>query len=207
MKRSTRTVTALAATTAATLAVAGAASATAYSATHPNRFGHTEVRAGIPSHTPRFVVSSPEWKGGKVPAAGYANVFGCSGANHAPTVRWSGAPASTRSYAVSLFDPDAPTGSGFWHLMTWDIPASTTTLAGATPAGAVSGPNDAGATGYLGPCPPAGDGVHHYVLRVVALDVPSLGLPATSTPAVASFSMAMSGHIVGTAELTATARR
>ncbi|MFI8086349.1 YbhB/YbcL family Raf kinase inhibitor-like protein [Kitasatospora sp. NPDC086009] len=206
MKRSTR-VTALAATTAATVALAGAASTAAHSATQSDRFGHTEVRTGVPRHTPRFTVTSPDWRSGTVPAAGYANAFGCSGANQAPTVHWSGAPAGTRSYAVSLFDPDAPTGSGFWHAMTWDIPATVTTLTGATPAGAVAGPNDTGATGYLGPCPPAGDRAHHYVLRVVALDVPGLGLAATSTPAVASFSMAMSGHILATAELTATARR
>ncbi|GAA1227517.1 hypothetical protein GCM10009665_17510 [Kitasatospora nipponensis] len=206
MQRTTRTLISAAATTAAAVLALGTATA-AHSATHPDRFGHTRVRASIPQHTPRFTVTSPELAHGTFPAADYASSFGCTGANHAPSLHWSGAPASTRSYAISMFDQDAPTGSGFWHWMTWDLPGTTTTLVGPAPAGMVTGTTDAGTAGYLGPCPPVGDVAHHYVIRVVALDVPTLGLAADSTPALASFSLAMSGHIVGTAELTAAARR
>jgi Raf kinase inhibitor-like YbhB/YbcL family protein len=101
-----------------------------------------------------------------------------------------------------MFDPDAPTGSGFWHWVTWDIPATGRTLPSET---AVDGTNDAGAAGYLGPCPPEGDRAHRYQVTVLALDTASLGLPASTPPAYASF--ALGGHILGYARITATAKR
>jgi Raf kinase inhibitor-like YbhB/YbcL family protein len=144
-----------------------------------NQFGFTAVRSGIPE-----------------------GASGCHGGNQAPRLRWSGAPAATQSFAVTMFDPDAPTGSGFWHWLTWDIPAGVTSLDGALPAGVVSGTNDAGLTGYLGPCPPPGDRTHRYRLTVFALDVPSLGLPATTRGAVVAFSMRL--HILAFGRLVAT---
>lgn len=192
--------------TAATVALAVVATAvTASAAGRPDRFGHTDVRAGIPKHTQHFEVSSADLKSGVFPAADYAATFGCTGENHAPDVSWSGAPAGTRSFAVTMFDEDAPTGSGFWHWQNWDVPAGTTAVAGTLPPGAVAGTNDTGATGYLGPCPPAGDIPHRYVIRVLALDVPTLGLPAGTPSALTAFTLG--GHVIGEGEVVATAAR
>src|SRR3954464_7593957 len=84
--------------------------------------------------------------------------FGCAGKNISPHLSWSGAPDGTKSYAITCFDPDAPTGSGFWHWLAWDIPAKTTLLDSAdgkdAPKGGKSGTSDYGMTGYGGPCPP-----------------------------------------------------
>lgn len=104
--------------------------------------------------------------------------LGCSGKNISPDIQWKGAPAGTKSFAVTLFDPDAPTeGSGWWHWTVFNIPADATSLpAGVSvmgesrlPNGAVLGRTDFGVPGYGGPCPPAGDAPHRYILRVYAL--------------------------------------
>ncbi|WP_114855038.1 YbhB/YbcL family Raf kinase inhibitor-like protein [Brachybacterium sp. YJGR34] len=102
------------------------------------------------------------------------------GENLSPDLRWSGAPAGTESFAVTCFDPDAPTGSGFWHWIAWDLPATATSL----PLGVardetsmVQAVNDFGRPGYDGPEPPAGP-PHRYIFTVHALPVPSLGLEA-----------------------------
>src|SRR6266567_2775664 len=95
--------------------------------------------------------------------------FGCTGGNVSPALRWSGAPAGTKSFAVTMYDPDAPTGSGWWHWVVYNIPAAVTSLpAGAgdpgknlLAAGATQGNTDFGAAGYGGPCPPPGDKPHH----------------------------------------------
>jgi Raf kinase inhibitor-like YbhB/YbcL family protein len=168
-----------------------------------NQFGFTAVRSGIPEGASRFDLTSPDLQNNRpFTQSEIANIFGCHGGNQAPRLRWSGAPAATQSFAVTMFDPDAPTGSGFWHWLTWDIPAGVTSLDGALPAGVVSGTNDAGLTGYLGPCPPPGDRTHRYRLTVFALDVPSLGLPATTRGAVVAFSMRL--HILAFGRLVAT---
>ena len=166
-------------------------------------FGFTAVRSGIPEGASRFGLTSPDLENNHpFPQSEVANVFGCHGGNQAPRLRWSGAPAGTRSFAVTMFDPDAPTGSGFWHWLTWDIPAGVTSLDGALPTGAVSGTNDAGLAGFLGPCPPPGDRTHRYQLSVFALDVPSLGLPAATRGAVLAFTMRL--HILAVGRLIAT---
>lgn len=167
-------------------------------------FGFIPVRSGIPEGTSRFRLTSPDLENQKrFPQSEVANIFGCTGGNHAPRLRWSGAPAGTKSFAVTMFDPDAPTGSGFWHWLTWDIPAGATSLnAAALPVGAVSGTNDAGLTGYLGPCPPPGDRTHRYQLTVFALDVTTLGLPSSVRAAVVGFSMRL--HILGFGRLIGT---
>jgi Raf kinase inhibitor-like YbhB/YbcL family protein len=133
------------------------------------------------------------------------------GQDISPQLSWSGAPAGTRSYAVTVYDPDAPTGSGFWHWAVADIPATVTDLpAGAgddtgslLPAGAVQLPNDARLARFIGAAPPAGHGRHRYVVVVHALDVATLGVPGDATPAYLGFTIA--GHILGRAVLTATA--
>lgn len=165
-------------------------------------FGFVHVRSGIPEGTMRFSLSSPDLQDHKrFPQSEIANIFGCHGGNQAPRLRWSGAPAATKSFVVTMFDPDAPTGSGFWHWLTWDIPSHTTSLnAAALPAGAVAGTNDAGLIGYLGPCPPPGDRVHRYQLTVYALNVSTLNLPPGTRAAVVGFSMRLS--ILGFGRMT-----
>jgi len=123
------------------------------------------------------------------------NSFGCSGKNLSPALHWSGAPAATKSFALMVYDPDAPTGSGWWHWVLYNIPASATDLgvgAGAVgstllPAGAVQGRTDFGTMGYGGPCPPAGDKPHHYIFTLYALKVDKLDVPGDASPALIVF--------------------
>jgi Raf kinase inhibitor-like YbhB/YbcL family protein len=179
---------------------AGATTALAAS----SQFGYRAVRAGLPAGLPHFSVTSTDLVAGKpIPA----RFWGCTSAGVSPELSWAGAPAGTKSYVVTMFDPDAPTGSGFWHWVAWDIPATTTSLpTGATlPPGAISGENDGGTVGYTGPCPPAGDRTHHYEITVVAVGVPSLGLPPSAHAAVVGF---VAGHnALASAQLVATARQ
>ena len=128
---------------------------------------------------------------------------GCGGDNRSPQLAWSGAPAETKSFAVTCFDPDAPTGSGFWHWLLFNVPASVTSVSAGEPApsGSTSGRNDYGKSGYGGPCPPAGDGPHRYVFTVYALDVPSIeGIDAGVGGAALVFNMR--GHVLAQGTLT-----
>ncbi|MFD3582758.1 YbhB/YbcL family Raf kinase inhibitor-like protein [Streptomyces sp. NPDC058683] len=217
MRKTTRAAAALAAVAAVTTGVTtanadtGAAhdrghTAARSASAHDGGYGYSRVRKGVPDSAARFAVSSPDVRdGGTFPADAYADSFGCSSGNRQIRLAWHGAPQGTRSYAVTLYDPDAPTGAGFWHWLTWDIPTTDTALGGTLPTGAVAGTNDAGQTGYLGPCPPVGDIAHHYRITVYALDTPSLDLPATTPATVTTFTM--SSHVIGYATLTASARR
>ncbi|WP_410592272.1 YbhB/YbcL family Raf kinase inhibitor-like protein [Amycolatopsis sp. lyj-23] len=134
-----------------------------------------------------------------------------SGKDRSPQLSWRGAPAGTKSYAVTVYDPDAPTGSGFWHWAVADIPATVTELpegagdptGSGLPEGAFQLPGDTREARFLGAAPPAGHGPHRYFFVVHALDVASIGVPADATPAVLGFTMA--GHVLGRAVLTATA--
>jgi Raf kinase inhibitor-like YbhB/YbcL family protein len=113
--------------------------------------------------------------------------FGCEGENTAPTLAWSGAPEGTQSFAVTVYDPDAPTGSGWWHWFAFNIPADVMELPGgdAMPAGAIELANDYGATGFGGACPPPGD-VHRYQFTVHALGT-TLDLDDSVSNALAGF--------------------
>ncbi|MCX4097565.1 YbhB/YbcL family Raf kinase inhibitor-like protein [Nocardia sp. alder85J] len=165
-----------------------------------------QIRSGIPTGVATFHVTSPDVRDGQsFPADELANSFGCTGGGHAPRLQWTAAPTGTRSFAVTMFDPDAPTGNGFWHWLAWDIPATAGAAPDAVATAAVAGTGDAGTTGYQGPCPPTGDPAHHYRITVLALDVPTLGLPAATPPALATFSMY--SHIIGYARMVVTAQR
>jgi Raf kinase inhibitor-like YbhB/YbcL family protein len=140
-----------------------------------------------------FSLSSPDMRdGGTLPAAQVANSFGCSGENLSPALEWSNVPEGTKSFAVSLYDPDAPTGSGFWHWVMFNIPADVTTLpAGISPEkgapdGAIQSRADAGYPGFLGACPPEGE-THAYVFTVTALDTPTLDLDTSASGALIGF--------------------
>ena len=158
-----------------------------------------------------FTVSSPDMPDGRVARAQFANVMGGPGDNLSPRIEWHGAPANARSFVVTLYDPDAPTGSGWWHWAVANIPATVNALArgagtdpAALPAGAFEVNTDMGVHGYLGPLPPPGE-THRYVITVTALDVPRLELPPTATPALLAFMAA--GHTVGKASFTAQGSR
>ena len=123
--------------------------------------------------------------------------FGCSGGNRSPHLAWSGAPVGTKSFAVTCFDPDAPTGSGFWHWLVVNIPPQIAELpldAGnpkstLLPKGALQTRTDFGAAGYGGPCPPAGDHPHRYLFTVFAVGVESLPVKADTSAAVVGFQL------------------
>jgi len=149
----------------------------------------TEVVAGEP-------LSQPQLSG----------VMGAGGDDVSPELSWTGFPAGTKSFAVTVFDPDAPTTSGFWHWAVANLSSSVTSLPrgasqGGLPVSAVQLRNDAGYAGYVGAAPPPGHGPHRYVFAVHALDVERIELPAEATPAYLGFNMF--GHTLARAVLSA----
>jgi Raf kinase inhibitor-like YbhB/YbcL family protein len=141
-----------------------------------------------------FTLKSNE-VGGQASAAQVFNGMGCTGKNISPQLSWENAPAGTKSFAITMHDPDAPTGSGWWHWVLFDLPASTKELkSGAgdvakklTPAGSIQSITDFGQYGYGGPCPPEGHGFHRYVVTVHALNTDKLGLDKDTNPATVGF--------------------
>src|ERR1700733_1062058 len=120
--------------------------------------------------------------------------FGCSGKNISPALAWSGAPRGTRSFAVTVYDPDAPTGSGWWHWVVYNMPGTLTGLpegagnaVGNLPAGAVQSHTDFGTPGFGGPCPPAGDKPHRYIFTVYALKAERIDAPDEASAAMVGF--------------------
>ena len=151
---------------------------------------------------PTFTLESPDFaEGQKLPDWARAD-----GGNRAPTLRWLGAPEGTKSFAVTLFDPDAPTGSGFWHFAAYDIPASTTELVASEPLPEPAKilKNEVGQRGFMGAAPPPGHGPHRYFFTVSALSVEHLDISEDATPAVLGFTLRASllarAQLMGTQE-------
>jgi Raf kinase inhibitor-like YbhB/YbcL family protein len=160
---------------------------------------------------PAFALTSPDFDdGGTLPQWARSAIFPAGGEDRSPALHWAGAPAGTKSFALTCYDPDAPTGSGFWHWAVRDIPGDVSSLpsdagnpdAALLPAGAVTLRNEIGLERFLGAAPPAGHGEHRYVFTLSALDVDHLELDPGATPAILGF--ALLGHIIGRAQLTAT---
>lgn len=157
-----------------------------------------------------FRLTSPDIKpGGNIGVDQTFNDFGCSGKNVSPALEWSGAPKDTKSFALLVHDPDAPTGgAGWWHWVVYNVPASTTKLAqgagkgdgSGLPAGAASGVTDFGSPGYGGPCPPAGDKPHRYIFTVYALKTDKLDIPKGATASLVGFMV--NANAIGRASLT-----
>ncbi len=152
---------------------------------------------------PSFTLESPDFADGEfLPDWARAD----SG-NRSPALSWSGAPAGTKSFALTLYDPDAPTGSGFWHWAVYNIPAETTSLPAGSgnpatadlPPGAVTVPNELRGEEFTGAAPPPGDGQHRYFFTLSALDIGELDVPVDATPAVLGF--LVRGNIIGRAQL------
>jgi Raf kinase inhibitor-like YbhB/YbcL family protein len=162
---------------------------------------------------PSFTLTSTSVEDGKAFADPQkSGMFGIPGGqDKSPQLSWSGAPAGTKSYAVTVYDPDAPTQSGFWHWAVANIPASTTSLpegagdekGSGLPSGAIQYRNDGGAARYIGSAPPAGHGPHRYFITVHALDVEDIGVPAEGSPSFLNFNIF--SHILGRATIVATA--
>ena len=175
------------------------------------------------AQTSKFTLSSPDLASGRFEAKFTLNGFGCSGSNVSPSLQWSNIPAGTKSLALQVHDPDAPTGSGLWHWAVYNIPPTATGLpqgagssASALPAPAFGGTTDfldTGVTGsngnYGGPCPAAGDKPHRYVFTLYAVAVDDVqaaaGIPKTGTAALYSYILnkGLGTKLLGTASFTA----
>ncbi|WP_304451268.1 YbhB/YbcL family Raf kinase inhibitor-like protein [Nocardiopsis sp. YSL2] len=154
-----------------------------------------------------FTVTSDDLTDGQaLPTPQVSGIMGAGGQDVSPQLSWSGFPEGTRSFAVTCFDPDAPTASGFWHWAVADIPADVTSLPSGAgdgsglPASAVTLRNDAGGHRYVGAAPPPGHGPHRYMFAVHAVDVPSLGIDASASPAFLGFNLFQ--HALGRAVIT-----
>jgi len=165
------------------------------------------LRAPGYTHTPAtFTVTSSTFpNGGAIPLSSVYS--GCGGGNISPQLSWSGAPAGTLSYIVTLFDESAATGVGLWHWTIFNIPASVTSLATnastAPPAGSIQGYTDFSVNKYSGPCPPPGDGAHTYKITVLALNTATVASAGTyTTGAVLTFDTLSS--VIGTATYIGT---
>jgi Raf kinase inhibitor-like YbhB/YbcL family protein len=158
-----------------------------------------EFLAGIPTFT---LMSTDVQDGVEMSAPQRSGVFGGGGEDLSPQLSWSGQPEGIQSYVVTMYDADAPTPSGFWHWAVFNIPGDTTELptgastpeANSLPEGSIQLENDASLAHYIGAAPPAGR-THRYFIGVFGLDVPTLDVPETATPALLSFNTL--GHILG----------
>lgn len=163
------------------------------------------------AHAGDFTLTSPTIKSGAVLTDDQVyNGFGCSGKNQSPALKWTAGPMETKSYAITVYDPDAPTGSGWWHWVVYNIPANVTELvAGAgestgklLPPGAMQGRTDYGTHEFGGACPPQGDKPHRYIFTVHSLKIEKIDVPVEASAALIGFMI--HGNSLGKAEFTAT---
>jgi len=141
-----------------------------------------------------FTLSSSSL-GGEATITEEFNGFGCTGKNESPQLSWKNAPEGTKSFAITMYDPDAPTGSGWWHWVVFDIPSDINELVSGAgdiklnlaPKGAIQSKTDYGVSGYGGPCPPEGHGLHQYIITVHALKTDKLGLDENTNAAVVGY--------------------
>jgi Raf kinase inhibitor-like YbhB/YbcL family protein len=169
--------------------------------------------AAGPATAAPFTLTSTSFKaGGAIPQTNAGNIMGCTGEGKSPQLEWKNPPAGTKSFALMVHDPDAPTGgSGFWHWIVYNIPADATSLPeGATaatlPKGSVEGNTDMGKPGYIGPCPPPGSPKHHYNFMLYPLKVDKIDVPSGATAAFVGFNANM--NVIGKpAKLTGTYQR
>ncbi len=159
-------------------------------------------------------LTSSEIEAGKpMPKAQEYQGFGCDGGNISPQLAWKDIPEGTKSFAVTAYDPDAPTGSGWWHWLAYNIPASVHELASGAgnpasdlaPAGMVQHRTDYGSTGFGGACPPKGDKPHRYQFKIFALNVDHLDIDPASSAALVGFML--NAHKIGVAELESLYQR
>jgi Raf kinase inhibitor-like YbhB/YbcL family protein len=167
--------------------------------------------AALPAAAADFKLTSADVKaGGTIDNTYVFKGFGCAGDTMSPALAWSGAPAGTKSFAITVYDPDAPTGSGWWHWTVANIPPTNSGLVRGAgdaagkglPAGAVQTRTDFGAPGYGGPCPPQGDKPHRYVFTVYALKVDKLDIDANASAALLGFMIHF--NTLGKATFTST---
>jgi len=159
------------------------------------------------------IIESGIQDGGRLDNAYVLNGFGCEGGNVSPRVVWQDAPANTKSFALTLYDPDAPTGSGWWHWVAFNIPADTTEIVygagdpakGLMPMGTVQSRTDFGTPGFGGACPPKGHGPHQYQLTVHALDTEKLNLDENASAAMVGFYVG--AHSLGLARVSGVYER
>jgi hypothetical protein len=160
---------------------------------------------------PTFTLTSSDFgEGDTLPTPQLSGIFGAGGEDRSPQLSWSGFPDGTKGFALTVYDPEAPTLSGFWHWAVANIPGSVTELAaGASPDGMPDGSltlrNDAGLTQFLGAAPPPGHGVHHYHFVVHALDVESIEIDPSASPAFLVFNLG--AHTLARAALSAVYQR
>ncbi|WP_203546674.1 YbhB/YbcL family Raf kinase inhibitor-like protein [Dyella caseinilytica] len=166
------------------------------------------------AHATDFIVSSPAFSpNGILKDAQVLHGFGCSGQNISPALMWKGEPQGTRSFAITVYDPDAPTGSGWWHWVVFDIPASVhnvvegagTVDSKALPATAIQARTDFGTHAYGGPCPSAGDKAHRYVFTVYALKVAHIEVPTDASAAMIGY--VIHGNTLGSTSIQAGYQR
>ena len=157
-----------------------------------------------------FTLTSTDIQSGEHLSAKHVfNGFGCAGENIPPSLQWKNVPAGTKSFAVTMYDPDAPTGSGWWHWVVFNIPATVRSLpvfskdtnGYALPAAAVQSRTDFGTVGFGGACPPQGDKAHRYQITVYALDIEHLDLAEDSPAALVGFFLHQ--HVIAKAQITA----
>lgn len=168
--------------------------------------------AAMSSHAADFQLSSPSLNaGGNLDKKHVLNGLGCNGENISPALSWVDAPTGTQSFAITAYDPDAPTGSGWWHWVVYNLPVNAQSLPENAsknqmlPNGAVEGRTDFGTSGYGGACPPAGDKPHRYIFTIHALKTPRIDLPADASAAMVGFMLHM--NRLGSASLQVTYRR